>query len=130
MEPDSDRMIPVSEAERREVFLTAIGNKHPMMNLIHQCISNNPKRRPNANEIVPRLMDVVVKYPPSFSNRLEMLQQIDIERKASEEKVRSQTEKLKLQFEEKIRSQTEKLQSQIKQLQLELKAAASKKQGG
>ena len=54
MDPDSraDRMIPVSEAERREVFLKAIGDKHPMMSLIHQCISNNPKRRPNASEIV------------------------------------------------------------------------------
>ena len=114
MEPDSDRMIPVSEAERREVFLTAIRNKHPMMNLLHQCINNNPKRRPNANVIVLQLKDVVVKNPLSFSNRLEMLQQIDIQKKSSEEK---------------IRLQTEKLQSQIERLQLKLKAITANKQG-
>ena len=113
VEHESDKMIPVSEAERREVFLTAIGNKHPMMSLICRCISNNPKRRPNSSEIVPQLKDMVVKTPPSFLNRLEMLQQID-ERKLNEEKVQLQAEKL---------------QSQIEKLQLELKAATAKKEG-
>ena len=108
MEPESDRMIPVSEAERREVYLMAIGNKHPMMNLIRQCISNNPKKRPTANTIVPQLRDMVVRNPPSFSNRLEMLKQIDTVRKSSDEKIRL-------------------LQSQIERLQSELKAA--KEQG-
>ena len=114
MEHDSDKMIPVSEAERRDVFLTAIGNEHPMMNLICKCVSNNPKKRPNTNEIVPQLRDIMVKNPPSLSNRLEMLQQIDIERKSSEDKVCLQTKKLL---------------SQIERLQLELKAATTKKQG-
>ena len=109
---ESDRMIPVSEAERRDVFLTAIGDKHPMMNLIRQCVNNNPKRRPNTSEIVPQLRDMAGKNLPSYSYRLEMLQQ------------------MKKSIEEKVLSQTEKLQSQIEKLQLELKAAKAKKQGG
>ena len=114
MDPDSDKMIPVSEAERREVFLKTVGDKHPIMNLIHQCISNSPKRRPNAREIVPQLKDMMTKNPPSYSNRLKMLQQIDIERSL---------------IEQKVLLQTETLQSQIEMLQLELKAAKAKKEG-
>jgi serine/threonine protein kinase len=107
LEYESDRMIPVSEAERRKVFLTAIGDKHPMMSLIRQCIANNSKKRPNANEIVAQLKAMVAKNSPSFSNRLEMLQHID-RRKSNEER----------------------LQSQNKTLRQELKAATAKKQGG
>jgi serine/threonine protein kinase len=77
LELESDKMIPVSEAERREVFLTAIGDKHPLMSLIRQCIANNFKKRPNANEIVLQLKEMVAKNSPSFSNRLEMLQHIE-----------------------------------------------------
>ena len=50
-EPDG-RMTPVSEAERREVFLRAIGNDHPLMDLILKCIHNYPKSRAHASEIV------------------------------------------------------------------------------
>ena len=39
------RMIPVSEAERREVFLRAIGNDHPLMDFILKCINNHPQSR-------------------------------------------------------------------------------------
>jgi serine/threonine protein kinase len=104
LEHKSDRMIPVSEVERREVFLTAIGDKHPLMRLIRQCIANNSKKRPKANEIVLQLKEMVAKNSPTFSNRLEMLQHID--------------------------KNEERLQSQIKTLRQELKAATAKKQGG
>jgi serine/threonine protein kinase len=40
-----------SEVERREEYLQAIGNDHPAMKLILQCISNFPRRRPTATEI-------------------------------------------------------------------------------
>ena len=39
------KMIPVSEAERRVVFLQAIGNDHPLMDLILKCIHNYPQAR-------------------------------------------------------------------------------------
>ena len=41
-DPMLDRLIPVTEAERREVFLTKIGKDHPAMDLILKCIRNNP----------------------------------------------------------------------------------------
>ena len=71
------RMIPVSEAERREVFLRAIGNDHPLMDLICKCIDNYVQSRAHASEIVERLADMVLQFPASFANRLEMLRQIE-----------------------------------------------------
>ena len=73
-------MIPVSEAERREELLRAIGNDHPLMNLIYNCIHNHPKSRSHASEIVERLAEMVLQFPASFSNRLEMLRQIEADR--------------------------------------------------
>ena len=68
------RLIPVSEAERREVFLRAIGNDHPliMMDLILKCIDNHPQIRAHTSEIVERLAEMVLQFPASFANRLEL----------------------------------------------------------
>ena len=86
-EPDGT-MIPVSEAERREVFFQAIGNDHPLMHLILKCIHNHPKSRAHASEIVERLAEMVLQFPASFANGLEMLRHIG----AGEEEKRALTE--------------------------------------
>ena len=77
-EPDG-RLIPVSEAERREVFIRAIGNDHPLMDLICKCIHNHPQARAHASEIAERLAEIVLQFPASFANRLEMLRQIEVD---------------------------------------------------
>ena len=71
-----DRLIPVTEAERREEFLQRISPDHPLMYLIMRCLSNNPQRRPRAAEIVGQMVGVVLEHPPSFENRVEMLQRV------------------------------------------------------
>ena len=73
---ESGRMIPVSEAERREVFLRAIGNEHPLTDLILRLMNNDPQVRAHASEIVERLAAMVLQFPASFANRLEMLRHI------------------------------------------------------
>ena len=78
---EAGKLIPVTEAERREVFLQAIGNDHPLMDLILKSIDNNPEARAHATEIVEQLSKMVSQYPTSFANRLEMLRRI----KADEE---------------------------------------------
>ena len=45
----------LSEAEQREEYLRAIGNDHPAMKLILQCIANDPQQRPTATEISQQL---------------------------------------------------------------------------
>jgi tyrosine-protein kinase Tec len=62
---EADKMIPVSEAERREVFLKAIGDDNPLMELILRCISNNPQSRPPSREIVAYLEKLVQQFPQS-----------------------------------------------------------------
>ena len=76
---ESGKMIPVSEAERREVFLQAVGHDHPLMKLIHRCINNDPQLRPHASEIIGQLAEMVLQFPASFANRLEMLRRIEVQ---------------------------------------------------
>ena len=71
------RLIPVSEAERREMFLQAIGNDHPLMELVHRCINNDPELRPHTSEITRRIGEIASQFPASFANRLEMLRRIE-----------------------------------------------------
>ena len=77
IDPETDILIPVSEAERRKVFLDSIGHDHPLMELILKCIDNNPKRRAHAHEIVEQLTEMVSQFPTSLTNRLEMLRHIE-----------------------------------------------------
>ena len=70
------RMIPVSEAERREAYLRTVGDRHPLVDLILRCIDNDPQRRPHSRVIVHCLSDMVSQNLPSCSNYLEMLQQM------------------------------------------------------
>ena len=116
-EPDG-RMTPVSEAERRKVFLRAIGNDHPLMDLILKCIHNYPKSRAHASEIVRRLAEMVLQFPASFANRLEMLRQIE----ADGEERRALTE----EGERKDRAFQQK-ESQISSLREEVRAEKEQK---
>ena len=93
------RMIPVSEAERRAVFLEAIGNYHPLMDLIHKCISNHPQARAHAAEIVERLAGMVLQFPASFANRLEALKQIQ-KLEADNERLKMEDKTSRLQLED------------------------------
>ena len=89
---DAGKLIPVTEAERHGVFLRAIGNDHPLMDLILKCIHNDPQVRTHASEIVERLAEMVLQFPASFANRLEMLshiQNIDDTRRSPKVKIDS-----------------------------------------
>ena len=76
---EGGKLIPVTEAERREKFFEAIENGHPLMDLIHRCINNDPELRPQASEIARRVSRVESLFPASFANRLEMLRQIEVD---------------------------------------------------
>ncbi len=78
-DPMSDRLIPVTEAERREIFLRKIGNDHPAMDLILKCISNNPRLRVQSKEIIMRTADMVLQVPASYGNNVEMLMRIKMD---------------------------------------------------
>ena len=70
-------LVPVTEAERREVFLQAIGADHPLMDLILKCISNNPKGRAHTSELVESIAEMKSQFPSTFANHLEMMRRIE-----------------------------------------------------
>ena len=53
-----------------------IEDGHPLMDLIHRCINNDPQLRPHAGEIIRRVSRVASQFLASFANRLEMLRRI------------------------------------------------------
>ena len=73
---NQDELLPLSEAERRNQYLQDIGNAHPLMGLILRCVSNDPERRARAAEIVQQVEHMTRQSPPTFANRVEMLQRI------------------------------------------------------
>ena len=89
-------MIPQSEADRRQEKLDLIGSDHPLMNLILNCLNNNPTHRPEAVEILRQLSRVAAKFPSSAENKVELLQRAN--------SLKAETERLKCAHEAEIRS--------------------------
>ena len=132
---EGTQMIPVSEAERRQEFLDKIGDDHPLMGLILGCIVNNPDRRTRANQLVEQLAELVQRYPATHGNKLDMLQEIEIKKKAlteAEEKhtqiMRKMEHQLSHSGEESPRKRSEEIVQQkqlhtaeIRQLNLAIK---------
>ena len=77
---EEGKLIPVTEAERRDVFFKVIEDDHPLMDLIHRCIDNDPQMRPHASEVVRQIRCIATRFPTSFANRLDMLKQIEADR--------------------------------------------------
>ena len=73
---DGDRLVPVTEAERRELYLDCIQRDHPLMDLILRCINNDAKLRPKPSEIVDRLRDMVAASF-AFMDRLKLVKCIE-----------------------------------------------------
>ena len=138
---EGDQLIPVTEAERREVFLRAIGNDHPLMDLILKCISNDPRRRAHANEIVEQLSAMKLQFPSSFASRLEMLRLIEhqeeekralreegeTESERKEQEISSLRKEAEEKEEENIRL-TLVYSSEVEQLKLQVQDLNSQKQ--
>jgi serine/threonine protein kinase len=55
---EGGKMIPVSEAGRRDVFLQIIGYSHPLMELILKCVNNDPQQRVHVDVILKMLETV------------------------------------------------------------------------
>ena len=72
---EANKMIPISEAERRTVYLQIIGDNNPLMDLILRCISNNPQLRPSTGDIVQQLTGITRQFPDSTADRWELLRQ-------------------------------------------------------
>ena len=117
------KLIPVSEAERREMFLQIIGNDHPLMNLTLKCIDNDPEQRIHANVIVDELKKMVVRFPVSFHNQLQMQEFIRV----SEEDKRALMEVAQMRA-EIIERKEEEIRNLSKYLQNTLESENNEKE--
>ena len=77
------RVIGLSEVERRAQYLNIIGRPsegqegHPLMPLIERCLNNSPYLRPNSAELVEKMIDVATQQPLTFSNKMDMIQEME-----------------------------------------------------
>ena len=83
-------LVGVTEFDRREEFINLIGNEHPLMTLIQGCLSNSPSHRPTSSEVHQKVSSVAADHPPSYTNKVEMMDRI---KALGKEKERERTEK-------------------------------------
>ena len=67
-----NKVIGLTEVERREEYFQQVRGDHPLMEFICACLDNDPSRRPDAVRILGRLRQ---ESPPSFVNKMELLSQ-------------------------------------------------------
>ena len=87
---DPNDLVGVSEFDRREEFVNKVGGGHVLMRLIRACLSNSSAHRPASPEVHQQVSTVAGDHPPSFANKVEMLERI---KTLGEEKERVVTEK-------------------------------------
>ena len=62
-----------TEAQRRQEYLDDIGQDHPLMELILECLSNSPNHRLNAEDILQRVRTAAREYQPAFANKMAQI---------------------------------------------------------
>ena len=67
---EGNKLVPVSEADRRRNYIEMIGDSHPLMEFVLRCINNNPQLRPHSGEIVNKLSELVQQFPANQPEKL------------------------------------------------------------
>ena len=70
-----NKVIGLTEAERREEYFQQVRGDHPLVELIRGCLDNDPPQRPDAVRILGRLRQVISQSPPSCGNKIELINQ-------------------------------------------------------
>ena len=90
----------VSPLTETECNLKTIDSNRPMDDLILKCIDNEPMRRAHMSEILEQTTKMVSQFPASFTDRLEMLGQIEADRE-EKESLKEKLERKQIILEEK-----------------------------
>ena len=118
-----DGLAPVSEVDRRAEYLRDISKTHLLLGLIRQCLSNFPKRRPEASEILRQITDVMSRVPLTHQSKMEKQTQIE-SLTAQVEQLSTQTQDRQSQI-ESLTAQTQALMSQNESLTAQTQALMS-----
>jgi len=69
-----ERIIGRSEVERRSNYIQLLhgqlGEQHPLVQLVHQCLQNAPARRPSAEELLRQLEAVRAQTEGPYGSQL------------------------------------------------------------
>ena len=65
------KLVAHSEYERRSQYIEMIGDKPPMIGLIRKCLSDDPTKRPKADEIFHCVQDTASQFPRQFESILD-----------------------------------------------------------
>ena len=71
-----DRLIPVSEWDRRQEFIGMGGLTHPLASLAKSCLSNNPSLRPKAAETWKAVAQVSANVKKTARERMELIMKL------------------------------------------------------
>lgn len=95
-----NQLYPLTEVQRRQKYLRRLGNDHLLLDLIQRCLNNSPSERPQVATILEEVSDVASKFPPSFSNRVDILNRVksDMEEK---QQLREEVEELRRMLHER-----------------------------
>ena len=102
-----DKIIPVSEVQRRAEYLHEIGNDHPLMAPICQCLSNVPAQRPEAPVLLDQVNTILSALPQLFTNQVKMLRQFEALVQSKQSVINLQRSKI-----ESLRAEVERLSVQ------------------
>ena len=124
-----DTMIPISEVERRAEYLQEIGNDHPLMAVITQCLSNAPARRPEAPSLLDQINTVLSALPQQSTNRVEMLQQFETRIQTLTAANQSEINSMQSQLDSK-QSEVESLRAEVERLSVRSTSQLGHRQSG
>lgn len=109
---DPNKLVPLTEAERRGKFFDILGSYHPLNGLIRQCLSNHPPYRPTADQVLSRVCQARAHVCPPAMNRLQML--------AALERVTAETRQLSSKVQDSRSDQENLQESELQKLHLSL----------
>ena len=77
-----DHLLARSEVERRRDYIQPLhgqlGEEHPLVQLIHQCLRNTPARRPSAEELLQQLEAVRAQIEGPYGSHLKKLDVVKV----------------------------------------------------
>lgn len=88
LQPDPKKpghLYPLTEVQRREKYLKRLGENHPLMGLVQRCLKNLPSERFTAQEILSETKQVALRYPVTYENKVEMLNQLKADKEEKDQ---------------------------------------------
>ena len=73
---DPTTFVPVTEVDRRSRFIRRLGNEHPLLDLVRECLSNSPVRRLEVAEIFRQLDNILQALQAQAGTVIQQLESV------------------------------------------------------